>query len=73
MPDEAYNKYWVDPKARVLLTTEEPSSDKTVAWARTFRKARVFGLALGHDEKAWAVPEYRTVIVRAVRWVAQKP
>lgn len=68
--DEAYNKYWVDPKAEVLLTTDSPGSDKVLAWARTFGKARVFGMQLGHDEKAWAVPEYRTVLVRAVRWTA---
>jgi len=68
--EEAYNHYWVDPQAKVLLTTEEPSSDKVLAWAKTYRKARVFGMQLGHDEKAWACPGFRTVLVRAVRWTA---
>ena len=68
--DETYNHYWVDPQAKVLLTTDEPASDKVVAWAKTYRKARVFGMQMGHDEKAWASPGFRTALVRAVRWTA---
>ena len=68
--DEAYGKYSVDPQAHVLLTTEEPSSEKAIAWVKTYRKAPVCYILLGHDAAAYANESYRRLVVQAIRWAA---
>ena len=72
MVDETYGRTSVDPSVRALLTTEEPSSDKTIGWVKTYRKSNVCYLQSGHDPKAYSNPNYRTMVARAVRWVAGK-
>lgn len=68
--DETYKNYWIDPKARVLLTTDDPTSDKVLAWTKTYRKSKVFGLEHGHDEKAWVNPNFRALVSQGIRWTA---
>ena len=40
--DETYNIGDADEDSHILLTTDHPQSMKTIAWTRTFGKARVF-------------------------------
>lgn len=68
--DETYKGYTLDPNVRVLLTTEEPTNAKSIAWVHTYRKSPVCYVQLGHGPKAFAVKEFRTVMERAVRWTA---
>ncbi len=70
--DETYCRTSVDPGVHVLLTTDEPSSDRTLSWVKTFGKSRVFYLQSGHDQSAYQNPNYRTLVVRAIRWTAGK-
>jgi type 1 glutamine amidotransferase len=70
--DETYCKYWVSPKANVILTTDEKTSDKAIGWTRTYAKARVAFLINGHDGKAYANPNYRRLVSNAIRWTAGK-
>jgi type 1 glutamine amidotransferase len=70
--DETYCRTSVDPGVHALLTTDEPSSDKTLSWVHTFGKSRVFYLQSGHDQSAYQNPNYRTLVVRAIRWTAGK-
>lgn len=70
MVDETYCGRSFSPENHVLLTIDESSSDKTVGWTKTYRNARVCYLQAGHDETAYRNPNYRTLIVRAVRWTA---
>jgi hypothetical protein len=72
MVDETYGRTSVDPGVHALLTTEEPSSDKIIGWVKTYRKSNVCYLQSGHDPKAYSNPNYRTMVARAVRWVAGK-
>lgn len=68
--DETYCKTTVDPNNHVLLTTDEPSSDKVVGWAKTYANAKVCYIQSGHDHVAYQNPTYRTIVVRSVRWAA---
>jgi len=68
--DEPYSAMVVNPKNHVLLTTDEPKSNKEVAWTLREGKARVVFIQLGHDNKTYANPNYRTIVERAVEWAA---
>lgn len=71
--DETYIRCTIQPDLQPLLTTEEPSSDKVVGGVRMQGKARVFYCQLGHDAKVYNQPSFRKVIIRAVRWAANRP
>jgi len=68
--DETYGLFLVDPKVHVLLTADHPDSGKNICWTRREGKARVVYLQLGHDNNAYANPNYRKIVVRAVAWAA---
>jgi uncharacterized protein len=68
--DEVYNHYYVAPDAHVLLTTNHPKNDRTIAWAHEYGKSRVFYFQLGHDSQAWKNPAYPDVLMRGIRWAA---
>ena len=68
--DETYGKCWMADDNHVLLSTDEPSSNKEICWVRSYGKARVCGLELGHDGKAYANANYRRLIAMGIRWCA---
>jgi type 1 glutamine amidotransferase len=69
--DETYKGVWFASDNHVLLTTDHPTSDKTIGWTRPdYGKARVVFLQGGHDGKAYANPNFRQLIVRSIRWTA---
>jgi type 1 glutamine amidotransferase len=71
--DETYNLFDVAPDNHVLLTTDEPTSNKVIGWARTYEKSRVVYLQSGHDHFAYENPNYQTLLKQAIRWVANRP
>lgn len=70
--DETYKGFWVSPKIHLLLTTEEPLSEKSLSWAKEYGKARVVYIQLGHGPTAFANHHYRTLVHNAIRWVARR-
>ncbi len=68
--DETYKGCGFEKDNQVLLTTDHSDSDKSIGWARRYGKARVCGIQLGHDAAAYKNPNYRKLIVRAIRWCA---
>ena len=68
--DETYGRYGVDPKVHVLLTTDEPSCEKSIGWTSPYGKGRTCFLLLGHDGKAYENPGYRALVTNALRWAA---
>ena len=70
--DETYGRFEVRPEAHVLLTTEDPTSTRTIAWAKTYEDARVVYVQLGHDHVAYENPNYQRLVAQAIRWVAKK-
>jgi len=70
--DETYCRYWVSPKAHVILTTDEKTSDEAIGWTRTQEGARVCYLMNGDCPRAYRNPNYRRLIANAIRWTAGK-
>jgi type 1 glutamine amidotransferase len=68
--DETYGDYEVLPKVKALLTTDEPTSTPTIAWAHTYGRSRVVTMQGGHGPSAWQNPSFRRLLEQAVRWVA---
>ncbi len=68
--DEPYFHYVVDAASHAILTTDCPVSDKTIGWVHPCRKARTVYLQPGHGGATFQNPAYRTLILRAIRWVA---
>ena len=70
--DETYGGFEVRPEVQALLTTEEPTSTHTIAWAKTYEAARVVYVQLGHDHVAYENPNYRRLVAQAIRWAAKR-
>ena len=68
--DETYGRDDADEDSHILLTTDHPQSMKTIAWTRTFGKARVFCYQNGEDNQAYSNPGFRTVVGRGIQWLA---
>lgn len=70
--DETYGLFDMAPESHALLTTDEPTSAKNIAWAKTHGPARVVYLQLGHDHLAYENPSFRQLVQQAIRWTAKK-
>ena len=70
--DETYGKCYVAPNVHVLLTTEHPKCTHEVAWTTQYGKSRICYLMFGHDNQAWTNPNYRELLLRVIRWCAEK-
>jgi hypothetical protein len=68
MVDETYNMADAGPGSQILLAVEHKRSMKTVAWTRQYKASRVFCLQSGHDNQAWANPNFREVLRRGIVW-----
>ena len=70
--DETYNLFDVASDVHPLLTTQEPLSNKVIAWAKTYGPARVVYLQSGHDHFAYENPNYQQILKQAIRWTAKR-
>ena len=70
MEDETYDMADAGQGSEILLTYNHPKSMRTIAWTRTFKKARVFCYAAGHDKTAYEDPNFREVVRRGILWTA---
>ncbi|MHC4676796.1 MAG: ThuA domain-containing protein, partial [Planctomycetota bacterium] len=61
------------PDNHVLLTTDEPSSDKPLCWVRSYENAKVCCIMSGHGPSIYADENYRKLLARSIRWCAAKP
>ena len=68
--DETHRGMWISPDAKVLLTTDHPTSDRPVAWINPYDKSRVVYIQLGHGKEAHREPGYRLLIKNALEWCA---
>ena len=69
--DETYGLFDMLPGSHALLATDEPTSAKSIAWAKNYGEARVVYLQLGHDKLAYANPNYRQLLAQSIRWAAK--
>ncbi|MFO7974237.1 MAG: ThuA domain-containing protein [Candidatus Hydrogenedentota bacterium] len=70
--DETYKDCAFEPDNHVLLTTNNPTSDKTIGWVRTYKNARICTLQPGHGPSIFSNPHYKKLVQQAVKWTAQK-
>jgi len=70
MIDETYDMASAGDDNEILLTTDHPECMRTLAWTRTFGKARVFCLQSGHDDQTFVDPNFREVLRRGILWSA---
>lgn len=70
--DETYGGLWIAPDVQVLLRTTHPKASAQIAWVREEGRGRVVYLQLGHDEKSYAHPAFRTLVGRAIHWAARR-
>jgi len=68
--DETYCRYSVSPKAKVIATTDEPTSEKAIGWTLGCGKARTCFIINGHDGKAYENPNFRKLVANAICWAA---
>lgn len=68
--DETYKGMWISPKVTVLLRTNNPTSDPSVAWVSPYEKSRVVYIQLGHGQLAHRNPGYRRLVHNAILWSA---
>ncbi|MEA1997337.1 MAG: ThuA domain-containing protein, partial [Gemmatimonadota bacterium] len=68
--DETYKGMWISPEVKVIMETDEETSDGPVAWISPYEKSRVVYVQLGHDRKAHVHPGYRKLVQRAILWAA---
>lgn len=68
--DETYKHLWLSPKARPLLTTDNPNSDRFLGWIGPCATSRVVAIQLGHGPTIFSHPAYRTLVHNAILWAA---
>jgi type 1 glutamine amidotransferase len=68
--DETYKGMWISPEVKVLLRTDNPTSDGPVAWVSPYQPSRVVYIELGHDSAAHRHPSYRVLVRNAMLWSA---
>ncbi len=70
--DETYKDLWISPKVKVLLKSDNPTSDGPVAWIGPYEKSHVIYIQLGHDRNANLNPHWQRLVRNAVFWAAGK-
>jgi len=68
--DETYKRMWISPRVKPLLTTDNPNSDRSLAWIGPCASSRVVAIQLGHGHTAFGHPTYRALVHNAILWSA---
>jgi type 1 glutamine amidotransferase len=61
-----------EPGNTILITTDNETSMKNLAWTRQYKNSRVFSYASGHDGRVYADANYRMIIKQALAWTANR-
>lgn len=70
--DETYKLFDVAADTHTLLATDQPLSNKEIAWAKTYEKSRIVYIQSGHDHLAYENPNFQRLLRQAIQWVAGK-
>ncbi len=66
--DETYKGYYTESGVEPLLTTNAPSSNQLIGWAKQYGKARVVTLQSGHDTPTFQNANFRKLLKQAIEW-----
>lgn len=67
--DETYKGYYIEEGVTPLLTTDEPSSNSLIGWAKKYGNSRIVVLQSGHDVPTFENPNFRMLLKQAIEWV----
>jgi uncharacterized protein len=74
--DELYYNLLMRPDVHVIMTGDEELFGHTIAYplltTHYVHNARCVYLALGHDDRSSAVPEFRQLLVQSIEWAATR-
>ena len=70
--DETYKGYRLESDNQILLTTDEPLSQKEIGWTRSFQKSKVCYIQLGHDKNAFENHNYKQLIKQSINWAGKR-
>ncbi len=70
--DEVYGNYKVLPTAKPLLKTTHAESTPVIGWENRYNQSPVIYLQPGHDKNAYESQHYRTILSRAIIYLAGK-
>lgn len=70
--DETYKNVVFDKGNTPLMTTDDPSSDEVVVWARRYSNAKVCGIEPGHGTSIFADENYLKLVAQAIQWTAKR-
>jgi type 1 glutamine amidotransferase len=70
--DETYKGYSLEPDNHLLLTSNNPKSQKEVGWTRVYKKSKVCYLQMGHGESIFADENFRRLVTQSIQWTAAK-
>lgn len=68
MIDETFLLPACTDDATVILSTDCDKSISSLAWAKEYKKSRVFAMSLGHDAQAFDNPNFAKVLENAILW-----
>lgn len=66
--DETYKGYWLESDNQILLTADNPHSQKEIGWTRNFKKSRVCYIQSGHGKDAFENLNYQQLLNQAIHW-----
>ena len=70
--DELYVDKHDPTKLHILMTAQWAGKAEPMAWTKTYRKGKVFYLALGHDLEAILNENFQRLVIQGVHWVTAK-
>ena len=66
--DETYKGLFISTNIQPLLLTDNPTSDRTVAWIGPCTTSKVVFIQLGHDHTPFRHPAYRALVHNSILW-----
>ncbi len=69
--DETYINYQIFKTSTPLLRTDYRDSGEIIGWTNGYRRSRVVYLQPGHDLNAYLHPSFRSLVHKAILWVAE--
>jgi hypothetical protein len=67
--DETYKGFYVSPRVKPLLKTQDPTSTPVIGWTHRYGKARVVTLQSGHDTPTFQDDNFRRLVKQAILYV----
>ena len=64
--DETYKGLFISTNIQPLLLTDNPTSDRTVAWIGPCTTSKVVFVQLGHDHTPFRQPSYRALVHNSI-------